>query len=355
MKRITLLAVLALMVALALPVMATDFTWSGELTYGASTDFTKSADAYGNAFLGLTGKADANNTFYATLNTAYSGSALTVLTDLAGGTGTLNSFSAYFSAFYLTSDIGKILGLNGITAVATYGWIDTACTSYSVSGYGYESLIAYDPQGTRDNAQIVVGFGAPASIQVSVSPLVSNVGSLTFNPQILFDVYGGFGPINYSVSYSTNKTTNFMGTVGASVKWGQAMGDLTPAVNLEVTDNLTGNAMSLGVGASFAYTTMFSAGIGTAITLAPAFGMGNLGINTSFVPMANFGVDVDASMNLATGAANFINAIDASAWYMLGKSKARLGYLYSTGSGAYNAPVTLAPNGGIYFSWDLTF
>jgi hypothetical protein len=355
MKRLCVLMVVALMAAAALPVFAVDFSWNGELTYGVITDFSQVADAYGNAFIGVTAKADDNNVFHGTLSTAYSGAPITTLTDLTGTTATINAFTLYLSAAYFTSNLGAILGLNGFNLNATYGWADTGATSYSLSGYGYESIMAYDPQGARDNVQLIGGVDV-VNLQVSFSPMVSQLVPQTFQPQLLADAYGAVGPVNYSVAYTTNKRTDGMGLVGASVKWGQAFGDFKPAVNAEVNYDISAPAtksLEYGAGVSFAYKTIVTVAAG--MNGWTDAGLGKLGINVNVVPITGLGIDLGASMNLATDATTFINGIDGSVWYMLGKSKLRLGYLYTTiAGGSLNAPASLT-NGGVYVSWDLTF
>ncbi|MGA2974067.1 MAG: hypothetical protein ABSF77_02030 [Spirochaetia bacterium] len=356
MKRITLLAVLALMVAVALPVMAVDLTWTGELTYGAITDGTTAVDAYSNAYLDAKAVVDPNNTIYANLLGAFAGTGLPDVVDLSGTITVLSAFSGYFNVFYLTSDIGKIFGLNGITAVATVGWLEPSATSYSLTTEGYESIMAYDPWGvSHDTAEVVVGFGAPLNLQVFVSPIDSTDQSQPFSPQFIVNAYGGMGPINYSVAYeSWSKTagwTSFMGAVGAAVKYSQAFGDITPAVNAEVSYDLTSSTLSIGYAASVAYTTLIKVAFGGVATTA---GLGNLSIQADLVPMKGLGVDVYA---FYTPAATTQFSVDGSVWYLFGATKLRVGYVYGSSpiGGPSAAPANVAPNGGVYALVDLTF
>lgn len=364
MKRITLLAVLALMVALAVPVMATDFTWSGELTYGSITDFTKVTDAWSNDSLTVKAAADANIYFQAQIVGAFAGTGLPDVVQLGDTTTTLKAFSAYLNTAFINADIGKALNLSGVTAVATIGWLEPAATSYSLTTWGYESLIGYDPWGvSHDTAELVVGFGAPLSLQLVLGPTNSVLQTQNLDPQVIVNAYGGVGPINYSVAYTSNLRTDYMGLAGASVKWSQAFGDITPAVNAEVSYNMASgatNPLSIGYAATVAYTTMVTVGVGGAANNA---GLGNISAQVNFVPMTNLGVDVLAAMNLATGAANLINSIDASVWYKVGAAKFRVGYNYGstniggpTGSPAAPPGSTAAaPTGGAYILADLTF
>jgi len=356
MKRITLLAVLALMVALAVPVMATDFTWSGELTYGAITDGANVVDAYGNAFIAVKAAADANNTFNATLSSAYSGTGQSVAVDLAGGATVLKAFGTYASVIDFASDLGKIMNLP-FGLVATLGWFEPAGTSYSVTGYGYESLIAFDPTGASHDAFQLIATFDTVNVQLAMEPVSSTLAKVQFAPQItVFDVYGVFGPIKASVAYTSNGKTDYMGKAGASVTWTQAMGDLTPAVNAEFAYDLASgakNPWTIGVGVNAAYTTLITVGLSTSINGA---GLGNFGINLGLVPMTGIGIDVASSLNMASNAANILNGIDVSGTYKFGASKVRVGYLYETVKGFnYNAPADFPPNGGLYASWDLTF
>jgi len=87
-------------------------------------------------------------------------------------------------------------------------------------------------------------------------------------------------------------------------------------------------------------------------TTGTSTGLGKLGINVNLVPMANLGVDIGASLS-PTGTP-MLNGVDSSVWAKIDKSTLRVGYLYTTNGTVLYAPA--APtNGGVYFSYDLTF
>lgn len=350
MKKFTVLAVLALMVAVAMPVMATDFTWSGELTYGGITDFTNVLDAYANANIVLAGKVDDNNTINVRLNTAYKDAAITPLLDIAGTTAKINGFTLYLDRFNMVTDIGKVLGLSGLTIVSTVGWADPSANSYSLTDYGNEGIVGYDPIGAaRDNFMVVVGTGAAFNVMVDLYPLSNNSVAIPFQPQAIADVYGVVGPVSYSVAYTTNQKTDGMGLVGAAATFAQAFGDITPSINAEVSYDLTAAAVSYAGAVKVAYKTMVKAVVGlngTGSQLAGVYG----NVNGTFMP--NFGADVDFNFSMAT-AGNY--GVDASLWYLFGKTKARVGYLATNAAmGANNAPASLT-DGGLYFTMDLTY
>jgi hypothetical protein len=358
MKKFTVLAVLALMVAVALPVVAADFAFTGEITYGAINDFTNENNGYGNALLTASGKVDANTTVNFGISSNYTGAPLLIETT-AGGT-SVAAFTAAISTMDMVTDIGKALGLNGINIVSTIGWVDTAATSYSVSAYGNEGLLTggvYDGLPTRDNVQFVVGMGAPISLQVSFAPFTNLAKAIAFEPSVLVDAYGVVGPLSYSVAYATAHAKVSMGVIGGAATFAMAFGDITPSINAEAVYDLSApakNALAWGAGLKVAYKTL--ATVDAAINGADAASA--LTAHVGFVPMASLGFDVGANFDLTTAAQM---GIDASAWTLIGKSKVRVGYLYSKSSGAdaygnLNGPTaTGMAKGGLYFNWDVTF
>jgi hypothetical protein len=360
MKRITLLVVLVL--AIALPAVASDFTWSGELEYGAISDFTNAADGYGYARINMKAAVDANNSINARFETLYKGTEQAVITEVTTPTSTtISAFVAYFSRFYMTNDLGKILGLGGVSLVDVVGWTDTTGSGGDLTKYGYEGIIAWDP-GTRDTIQLTAGFGAPFSLLVCVSPITSKVSGGTlyaWKPQLLVNATGSFGPIAYVLGYSSFAggggagTTDYMGALGGALTFSQAMGDVTPAVNVEAMYDLGAKAFSMGAGVTVAYKTMATLGFGTAINLSPApfkFGLTSIELQTNpFGP-----VYVDGFVALENWA---LNAIDVSVAYKAGVT-VRLGYYYQPTTATTKGEEVYAPAqslSGVYIDFDLPF
>jgi hypothetical protein len=324
MKKLTFFAVVALLAVIALPAMATDFTWSGEVTLGYISNgnaATGTTTLLSNNYLNVVGKLDDNVSFYGEL---------LIEPDTKG-------FPVTGGYLYGTADLGKALGLP-IGEVLTFGYVDTTTQYYNASAWGNEEVGDLDP-GLRYNLSSVTTIG-PANILLSVDP--SQPGA---NPSILANAYGTFGPVKASIAYYTNK----VGTGGlalADVNFSQKMGDLGFAVDGQAGYDLTAQALKWGAGANVTYTTLLTVGLGTSGTTSS---IGNIDINVNLVPMTSLGVDLAASF-ATTG----FNGIDSSVWYKIDKSTLRVGYAYTTnGTGLYWPAAET--NGGIYFSYDLTF
>jgi hypothetical protein len=334
MKKLTLFAVVALLAAGALPAMATDFSWSGEITFGFTTDFSGHSDNHlTNAYLNLTAKVNDN---FSVLSGIYFNPNSTA----AAVPEALTNIGDY----YATADLGKALSLP-VGEVMTIGWIDTTATGYAVSGYAYESLVL-DP-GVRYNVQSVTTFDK-INVQVSMDP-ASWFGTTPAN--YLLDIYGPLGPISFSAAYSSAALGTGKGLIFGDVQFAQAMDPISFAADVQVKYDLNASAYTLGVGGKFAYSTMVTVGVGTSFSTA---GLGNLGINVNYVNNPKFGADLGVSLDLATGAANLINNIDGSLWTKIDVSTLRVGYDYTMNATGYEAPIDLT-NGGVYFSYDITF
>jgi len=328
MKRYTVFAVVALLAAIALPAMATDFTWSGEVTLGYMTDFSKASTLLSNNYLNLGAKLTDTLSAY---------TELLIEPDTTG-------FPVNGGYFYGVLDIGKSLMLP-FGEVVTFGYVDTTTQYYNASGFGYEEVGDVDP-GVRYNLSFVT-TADPVNLLLSIDP--SSLVKSPAAPSVLADVYGTFGPVKASVSYWTNKSAKGGQALG-DVNFSQKMGDLGFAIDGQVKYDLAASTFGWGVGANVTYTTLLTVGVGTAGTP----GLGNLGVNVNLAPSASYGADLGVSMNLATGAANLLNCVEGSGWVKIDKSTLRVGYDYSNGAFAYLAPTTLA-HGGMFFSWDVTF
>jgi hypothetical protein len=327
-----------------MPVVASESTWSGELTYGFITDFTTVLPAYGNAFLSVTFKADDNNSVTAELDTAYAGAGLDVLTDLAGTTSTLNAFTAYIGDFSGVTDLAGVLGLKdmGLMATLTYGWTDVTVENYAVSGYGEENVAGFDP-GTTDTFAIDLGYMDMATLRVDLTPTTL----LDPTPDVLVNVFGTIAGVKYSVGYWT--ADNPKGEFGADLAYSLAMGDIALDVDAEVAYDMNAAVFSYGAGVAVGYGSLVSLGAG--FQGAPDFGL--TGVNATLTPMEGIGLDV--GMLLDFSATDMFRGLDISATKAFGAGTLRVGYLItSVDDGALNAPDTL-PNGGMYVTYDITF
>ena len=325
MKKLALFAVVALLAAVALPAMATDFTWSGEVTLGYISDGTPAGTStlISNNYLNVVGKVDDNVSFYGEL---------LIEPDAKG-------FPVNGGYLYGTADLGKSLGLP-FGEVLTFGYVDTTTQYYNVSAWANEEVGDFDP-GLRYNMSFVTTFG-PANILVSIDPSQSGAA-----PSVLANVYGTFGPVKASVAYYTNKTMN--GGLGlADVNFSTKMGDLGFAVDGQAKFDLASSAFSWGAGVDVTFTSLLNVAVATSGTTSS---LGNIDFNVNLVPMTSLGVDLAVSL-ATTG--SLLNGIDTSVWYKIDKTTLRVGYAYTTNNIGLYWPAP-EQNGGVYFSYDLTF
>lgn len=326
MKRITLLAILALMVAVVVPVMATDFSYSGEVTLSAITDFAIAHEGFVNYWLNLDAKVNDNLSAHAELgfNPNFVNSKTTPPFNTTDYFNPGSWLPLQFYYYYGTADLGGILGLTavGLDPVLNFGYLDSATPYYNFSSYDYESVGDFDPGSTYRltlNTSVMKLF----NVLLTVDPASMWNGK----PFAIASVNGTFGPISAALNYYTNQNTAG-GLVGADVRFMPTMGDLSFGVDVSGKyDVSNANAWGYGVAVKVAYTTLVNIAAGLA---GSSSGLGNLGMNVNFVLMPALGIDLDLSMNLATGAATAINGGDFSVWYKIDKSTVRLGYLYST-------------------------
>lgn len=343
MKKLTLVAVFAMLVAVALPVMATDFSWSGEVTLGAVTDFTSAKQGLINYWVNLDGKVNDNLGWHVEFGF-----------NPGASPAVASWLPVTFYYYYGNADLGGILGLTagGIDPVLTFGYMDSATPYYSLSAYDYESVGDVDP-GSRYNITLTTAIMKTVNVLISVDPALV----WTNTPIIIASVNGTFGPVSAALNYFNNSSPN--NVLGADVKFQQAMGDLTIGVDASAKYDASAKTSPFQYGAAVkvAYTTLINvaAGFASTATGLATSDLGNLGINANLVANPNLGVDLNLSLNLTTGATTLINGGDFSVWTKLDKSTVRLGYLYSTvGLGNVNA-VAEPTDGGVYLNYDLSF
>lgn len=340
MKRITLLAVLAVvMTIVAIPAMAaTTFAWSGEITSTFQTNFKTAAE----------GVATANVSLGVTINDnlSFTGLIITTANTVAGGTGALTNTNGAYDA---TVQVGKIMGMDPKTfgEAITIGNFATGATTYGVSGYGNEAVFGAGMTSGALSIASVTTISNMINVYLGVDP-ASFIGGGT--AQWLADVYGTLGPVNVSLGYGSNMQQ------GLNVSFSQAMGDLTIAAALGETYDLSAGSpkgYTIGVGAKVAYKTLLTAGLGLTYGGNPA-GLGTVDINVNLAPAANYGVDVWTVLDTANGIFGGAGYLDLSAWTKLDASTLRVGYVYTSGTGNVGEYVART-NGGLYLDYDLTF
>lgn len=329
MKRISVLAVLVLLVALAAPAMAaTTFSWSGEVTSVFQTNFITAKEAV----------TTANVSVGVTINDVLSFSGL-VLTSAVPGYGLTNGNGA----FYATIQLGKILGLDPKTIVeaVSVGNFGPGATTYGVSGVGKEGVFGAGMTAGNVSLQSVTTIKSMVNVLLAVDPASLWAAS----PSYLVDIYGTLGPVSASLGYGSNKIQ------GADVKFAQTLGDIGFAVDVQEQYNIGASTYQIGFGGKFTYTSLLTFGIGTNYGSA---GFGDLGVNLNLAPAATWGADMYTVMHLtATPFDASGGYVDASVWTKLDASTLRIGYVYTNGAVAGNYVAQTA--GGLYLLYDLAF
>jgi len=344
MKRITLLAVLAVvMTIVAIPAMAaTTFAWSGEITSTYQTDL---------GLNGAGGVATANVTLGVTINPvlSFSGLIITTANTTNGGTGALTNGNA---AYYATVDLGAVLGLDpkSIAEKVSFGNFATGATAYAASGYANEEVWGVAFTGSALTVASTTTINNMINVYVAFDP----ISGMSY-PHWLADVYGAFGPVSVSAGIAS-KAGTFGGTVleeTANVLFAPAaMGDLSFAVAVGEDYNLTAASYNIGFGGKVAYKTLLTVGVGTTYGGA----LGTIDVNVNIAPAANYGLDVWTVLDTANSLFNGAGYLDASGWVKLDASTLRVGYVYTANTAkALGYYVARINGGGLYVDYDLTF
>jgi hypothetical protein len=334
---------------MALPLMA-EVTLSGELEFGFMTDFDAGYGAdYGNAYIDLTATVDDNNTvkaeFYATPDDAT---------------------PIVFQFFYLSSNLGKALGLEdmGVGAKLDVGFLRPQNERYSVMA-GYNVDRAYSFRGTPKNWIDAVDLTLTLMNTINVE--------VAFNPNVLIEqavpnwwlgAFGTFGALSAEAYYFSNGNPDNKGVLGVAAKYAM---DVASGINLaglvdfsydlnDVDVDGVVDEYSYGVGAALTYASLVKVTAGLNGNEEDA--LNRAAVTLDVTPTANAGINLGIGMNLAdTPTAEDLDNVDISGFYKTGAATWRLGYLITeTGSamGDYKAPAALL-DGGLYFDVDIVF
>ena len=331
-KLVVLIMVLALM-AIALPVMASDVSFSGEITPGFLSDFNAGATTPTavNAQVTVTAKADKNNTVTAEF-------------------GTDATLANVFDAFYLVSDLGGAFNLSGVDPVLTVGYGDPAtATTLGVSAYGNENIVASDPGANSIGTEIALAtaIGKTANVFIALDPTLFTTPAST---SFVASADGTFGPIMAAVYYGVSAGDVSKGSIGGGLKYSTTMSGIDLAANGQAAYDLAASAFKYGAGVS-AGMKMVSGAVGFDGTGSSAMGVT---ANVSLTPSDMYGLDLAGGVNLKSTSDL---TVDASGYVMAGATKIRVGYLYEGNSasptyGNLNAP---SNGNGLYATFDLSF
>jgi len=340
MKKLSVLALLAVLAVIAAPaaMAATTWAWAGEVTSGFMTDFTTAIEGQSNMYVNLT----------ATINPILSVTAIDFVSATGPTWGITNGNGVADAAL----NVGTLLGLDPkmIGEVVTVGYFAPGATEYNVSTIALEDTLAASAAWAAPSLQVqsLTTINGMINVQLALDP-GSFVGA-TATPLYLADVYGTVGPLSLSLAYGSSKDQHF------DVKFAQAFGDISFAANVQEDYSMatTPGALKLGFGASVAYKTLVTFGIGTAYNVTSAAVL-PLGINLDFAPAATWGADVFARMGLdGSGFTANPSGVEASVWFKADASTVRVGYTYTTTSFVVDAAKVQA-NGGLFAQYDVTF
>jgi len=323
MKKLAVLFVVLL--AVALPVLASDVTVSGELwtfaTWDVAADPVTSSAAFPKAELNVEAKVDEFNTVKLEL-------------DSEGGDWNTN---VAVDDFRLITDVGGALSLP-VKITMTVGFFDTYFTDWSyvstsgwefyygeeATSYGWDNDLANDGPDTDGAWQLDIAVG-PATLHWWNDFLFQ---------RMMFGVSGGFGPITGWVTYQDTFAQGLgKGIAGVELKYAGEFGDLKLAVPAFFRYNLLAETFTYGAGVAVDYT-MFHVAAGLEGDDVDA--LDNIVIEASVAPMEGFKAMVSAYMNLAS--ANAFQGLAIELSKSLGAANLILGYMVG-GDDALAIPV----------------
>lgn len=344
--------VLAVLLALAMPAVASEVTIAGWARYGFiypvnAADVVKHA-VYARLY--ATYKVDDFNTF--TLQ--YFNNDPVIVNAIGATATTTIADNVYIYYAYLTTNLAKFLKLDasglGLSLVtgklwqgdAGYGnvtqssWEDTSVTAAGAPSWGVAANISYKTFFTVELADI---------------PVTANdyyVGVYTAQS-------GDFGAINAELSYDGNAAATIAdGVFAFGANWSKAFGDITPKVGVGMNYNLGTNALAWNAGFRVTHKTL---GLVSVAAKGVTGTMFNLLI-------ADFAVNAIKNMAILgtvkldfTAGADVFNTLDAAVRFDVGAADFYLGY--QLGQSALWAPTTFtttatdrAAHSGPYFKID---
>ena len=371
MKKLLVVFVALLVVALAVPVMAADrsATWGGEFTFGGITGFSeeKVSSKFGNIYFDGTIPVDDYNDVVFELAGKFNGGAIAS----SGGT-----TSWQVGAAYLLTDIGGFVGLPvGLTAKG--GWFGFDSRKFEVSGHGWERK--YRP-GIGKAPMFLFNIDAGMVI-FDVGFDFDNGGDAATPKQdyvVMASVPDVAGLVSIEAGYFIKEDADFKGQFTANAK-AEGIADMVDAAfgfGYDTTDNAgtskgpDGILLTLddvwlpawwwGLGVK-ANVSML--GIGVSVNGEEEMTIDKLGVDVNAAVTDEFGVDIGLGLNLDKDALETFGGFSFSAYYKPGVSKWRVGYVYTKdGVYDYQAPIllqdaSLAPDekGGLFISCDIDF
>lgn len=328
MKKIVVLTIV-LALAVGMPLLASEFTFGGDLDWGFISNFTDTYAGADNidfaATFDVKGVIDDFNTASFSVTTS---DTATVEIDL--------------ETAQLATDLGKALNLPiGFTSYA--GWFNFGSQELTtVTDYNLDYVANF----TGSRWQWGAGISLMGVLNLEAA---TDFDFTPTGPGGWLGANAAFGPVSAEVWYEN---------IGADAFGANALISLAPiegatvkaAVGFEM--NLDADTYALGAGAKFSYG-MFGAGVSFNGNDTDFVNL--LGVEASVAPLANAGVKAGVLFNLPS-ATDVFNSFDVGVYYKAGASTWSLGYLFAPEGvqplGDVNAPAVLAvgrPIGGGFY------
>ncbi len=344
-----ILTVAAVLFAFAIPVFASEDTFTGEFTFGAMTPFDapKGAIGFSNMYTDVSLAVDDYNTVLFELagSLAFTQDIATFTVDPVTGDVTINQ-GAMFKVpyFQLTTDLGAALGLP-VGLKNTAGLTSLYSSKYEVTGHAYERTkvrswidpLAWKFQVGTDMATVDLGLGFGEGLED-----LNDIGVLVTVPEV--------GPASVEAWYLAQDNADYKGKVGFDVKATGLVGGML-SVAAGFMDDMAMETWAYGVGASVVYSP---ATIGVSLNGDDVNTVDQLGIDVDAMLTDNYGATVAAGLSLADGMDTFQGA-DLSVYAKAGAATWRLGYVITDGNGYYYGCAVGGPDGGLYLNADIDF
>lgn len=349
MKKLWMLLIALTLLVTAVPMFASDVTFSGRMIWAAAYDPDLGADAILVRFRPkLTAKIDDFTSLVAEFRMEnYS---VVKVSDMSFWSG------VRVKDAYMTSDITGALGLDLPVTISTkIGQFEPGFTDWSVTDSGWDfyydwpnKLADVGPYDAQATGQVDVGFG----------PAVLHIYS-DFVGGMMLGLSGGFGPVSGWVTYQVPSAGFGDGILGVEARYAGEFGDfkVTPLAyfRYELADTAAQDYV-FGVSAAMDYS-MFHVAAGMEGDSDNA--LDNVVVDLGVAPVENLSIYghlfLDLGEDYAVGAST-LTGIDLGASYMFGAAKYMLGYIISDDkNGIPLNGDTFSVTSGLYFAVDVSF
>lgn len=317
MKRINILLIAIVLLALTLPVMG-QVTFTGEVKGGVYLplkDKVGGSIINNNAKLSAAYVADENVSGTIAIKT---GDATGFVIDTANANiNLLPAFGVKDVPLVMTLTIGKI---DSNRQKVTDGY----------THYGFESVTDIGTSSSFANLKLDTKIMDLVTVRAGIAPLDYNgSGDKAKLAQFVVGAYGTVGPVSAEAFYGTAKSEN--GDIALGLGVSQALGDLALKVGGSTQIPLIDKAVvAWGAGASVAYTTLAkltASAKGKIGTDQDALGV--IGIGVESTPVALITLKAGLTLDTAKNANNVLDGIELASQFNLGKYTLTIGYNYT--------------------------